>query len=90
MNLVGSTKAMVSCLPATRRVVETEDYLLIFINTVSVAVLKELIVLMMNMKTSGLLDDLKYASVLKEAHQPVRLESHTEGGDKDNGKENTN
>jgi hypothetical protein len=26
--------------------------------------------------------------VLKEAHQPVRLESHAEG-DKDNGEENT-
>jgi hypothetical protein len=55
---------------------------------VSVDVLKRLIILMLNMKTSGLLDDLKYASVLKEAHQPVRSESHTEGG-RDNGKENT-
>jgi hypothetical protein len=79
---------VVSCLPATCRIVEMEDHLLIFISTVSVDVLKKLIILMLNMKTSGLLDDLKYASVLKEARQPVRMESCTER-DRDNGKENT-
>jgi hypothetical protein len=79
---------VVGCLPATCRVVEMENHLLIFINTVSVAVLKRLVILMMDMKTSGLLDDLRYASVLKEAHQLVRMESHMEGG-RDNGKENT-
>jgi hypothetical protein len=42
-----------------------ENHLLIFISTVSVAVLKRLMILMMNLKTSGLLDDLKYISVLK-------------------------
>jgi hypothetical protein len=78
---------VVSCLPATCRVVEMENHLLIFVNTVSVAVLKRLIVLMMNMKTSGLLGDLKYASVLKESRQPIRLESNTKGN-KDNGREN--
>jgi DNA-binding Lrp family transcriptional regulator len=78
---------VVSCLPATCRVVEMEDHLLIFISTVFVAALKRLMILMMNMKTSGLLDDLKYASVLKEAHEPVRPESHTEG-DGENGREN--
>jgi hypothetical protein len=72
---------VVSCLPATCRVVEMENHLLIFVNTVSVAVLKRLIILMMNMQTSGLLDDLMYVSVLKEAHKPVQLESHTEGGE---------
>jgi hypothetical protein len=79
---------VVSCLPSTCRVMEMEDHLLIFISTISVAVLKRLIVLMMNMKTLGLLDDLKYASVLKEAHRPIRSKSHTEGG-RDNGKKNT-
>lgn len=79
---------VVSYLPATCRIVKMEDYLLIFINTVSAAVLNELIILMMNMKTSGLLEDLKYATVLKETHQPVRLESFTEEKDKNNGKEN--
>ena len=59
---------------------------MISIGTVSVAVLKRLMILMMDMKTSGLLDDLKYASVLKEACQPVRLEFHMEG-DQNNGKE---
>jgi hypothetical protein len=54
----------------------------------SVAVLKRVIILMMNMKTSGLLEDLMYVSVLKEDCQPVQPESHTEGG-KDNGKEYT-
>jgi hypothetical protein len=78
---------VMSCLPATCRVVEMGNHLLIFINTVSVAVLKKLVILMMNMKTSRLLDDLRYASVLKEAPQPVRLELHTEEEDKDNGKE---
>jgi hypothetical protein len=80
---------VVSCLPATCRVLEVENHLLIFVNTVSVAVLNNLIVLMMEMQTLGLLDDSKYTSVLKEAHQPVRLESHTKGKDKDNGEENT-
>ncbi|MBU7023687.1 MAG: hypothetical protein HXS40_05920 [Theionarchaea archaeon] len=79
---------VVSCLPATCRVVEMENHLLIFIGTVSVTALKKLMILMMGMKTSGLLDDLKYASVLKEAHQLVRFESHTKE-DKDDGKENT-
>jgi hypothetical protein len=79
---------VVSYLPATCRVVEMENHLLIFINTMSVAVLKRVIILMLNMKTSGLLEDLMYVSVLKEAHQPVQPESHTEGG-KDNGKEYT-
>jgi hypothetical protein len=79
---------VVSCLPATCRIVEMEDHLLIFVSTVSVAVLKRLVILMMNLKTSGLLDDLRCASLLREAHQPARLESHTEGG-RDNGKENT-
>jgi hypothetical protein len=79
---------VVSCLPATCRVVEMENHLLIFINTMSVDVLKRLIILMLNMKTSGLLDDLKYASVLKEAHQPVRSESCTEGS-RDKGEEYT-
>jgi hypothetical protein len=79
---------VVSCLPATCRVVEMENHLLIFIGTVSVAVLKKLVILMLNMKTLGLLDDLRHASWLKEAHKPVRSESHTEG-DEDNGKENT-
>jgi hypothetical protein len=79
---------VVSCLPVTCRVVEMKNHLLIFINTVSVDVLKRLIILMLNMKTSGLLDDLKYESVLKEDCQPVQPESHTEGG-KDNGKEYT-
>jgi hypothetical protein len=64
---------VVSCLPATCRIVEMKNHLLIFINMVSVAVFNELIILVMNMKTSGLLDDLKYASLLKEAHQPVPL-----------------
>jgi hypothetical protein len=63
----------VSCLPATCRVVEMEDHLLIFISTVSVAVLNNLVILVMNMKTSGLLDDLRYVSVLKETHRPVPL-----------------
>jgi hypothetical protein len=76
---------VVSCLPATCRIVEMKNHLLILISTVSVSVLKRLVILMMNMKTSGLLDDLRYASVLKEAHQPIRFESHTEG-DRDNGK----
>jgi hypothetical protein len=80
---------VMSCLPATCRVVEMENHLLIFINTVSVAILKKLIILMLNMKISRLLEDLKYASVLKEAHQPVQLESPTEEEDKDNGKEST-
>jgi hypothetical protein len=79
---------VVSCLPITCRIVETENHLLIFISTVSVDVLKKLIILMMNMKTSRLLEGLKYASVLKETHQPLRLESHVRGG-RDNGKENT-
>jgi hypothetical protein len=79
---------VVSCLPATCRIVEMKNHLLIFVNTVSVAVLNNLIILMMDMQTCWLLDDLKYASVLKGARQPVRLEFHTEGG-RDNGKENT-
>jgi hypothetical protein len=79
---------VVSCLPATCRIVEMEDHLLIFVSTVSVAVLKRLVILMMNLKTSGLLDDLKYTSLLKEAHQPLRLESQV-GGDRNNGKEST-
>jgi hypothetical protein len=78
---------VMGCLPATCRVVEMENHVLIFVNTVSVAVLKKLIILMMSMQTSGSLGDLKYASVLKEAHQPVRLESNTKE-DKDNGREN--
>jgi hypothetical protein len=78
---------VVSCLPATCRIVEMENHLLIFVSTVSVAVLDNLMILMMNMKTSRLLDDLKYASVLKEAHQLVRFESRTKGG-RDDGKEN--
>jgi DNA-binding Lrp family transcriptional regulator len=77
---------VVSCLPATCRVVEMENHVLIFIGTVSVAALKRLIILMIDMQTLGLLDDLRYASVLKGARQPVRLESHTRGG-RDNGKE---
>jgi hypothetical protein len=79
---------VMSCFPATCRVVEMENHLLIFVNTVSVAVLKKLVILMLNMKTSLLLESLKYASVLKETHQPLQLESHV-GRDKDNGKENT-
>jgi hypothetical protein len=79
---------VVSCLPATCRILEMESHLLIFVNTVSVAVLKKLIILMMNMKTSRLLESLEYASVLKETHQPLRLESHV-GGGRDNGKEST-
>jgi hypothetical protein len=78
---------VVSCLPATCSPVEMEDHLLISVNTVSVAVLKRLLILMMNMKTSGLLDDLKCASVLKEAHHPIRLESNT-GEGRDDGREN--
>jgi hypothetical protein len=39
-------------------------------------------ILMLGTKTSGLLDDLKHALVLKKANQPVQLESYTEG-DKD-------
>jgi hypothetical protein len=79
---------VVSCLPATCRIVEMEDRLLIFISTLSVDILKKLIILMMNMQTSGLLNDLRYVSVLKAAHLPVESESHTKG-DRDNEKENT-
>jgi hypothetical protein len=62
---------LMNCLPATCRVVEMGNHLLIFVNTGSVAVLKRLIILMMNMKTTGLLEELRYVSVLKEAYQPV-------------------
>jgi predicted transcriptional regulator len=79
---------VVSCLPVTCRVVEMENHLLIFVNTVSVAVLQKLMILMMSMKTSGLLDDLRYASVLEVAHQPVRLGSPAEE-DRNNRKECT-
>ncbi|MBU7022487.1 MAG: hypothetical protein HXS41_15675 [Theionarchaea archaeon] len=80
---------MASCLPATCHVVEMKNHLLILVNTVSVDVLKRLIILMLDMQTLGLLADLECASVLKEAHQPVHVESHIRGGGRDNRKECT-
>jgi hypothetical protein len=80
---------VVSCFPVTSCVVEMESHLLIFINTVSVSVLKKLGILMLDMKALELVDDLKYALALKEAHQPIQFKSHSKKEDENNGKENT-
>jgi hypothetical protein len=74
------------CLPVTPCIVETEHYLLVFVNTVSSSALKRLTDLVVDMKSEGLVRDVKYGLVLREAHNPIDFSPFMRKEEKDHGK----
>jgi hypothetical protein len=73
------------CLPVTPCIVETEHHLLILVNTVSSSALKRLTDLVVDMKSGGLVEDVKYGLVLQEAHPPVDFSPFIRKEAKDHG-----
>ncbi|MBU7022485.1 MAG: winged helix-turn-helix domain-containing protein [Theionarchaea archaeon] len=74
-------------LPVTPRIVETENHLMVFVSTASSSALKELTDLIVDMKTEGLVEDVKYGLVLQEAHRPIDFAPFIEEEERDHGKE---
>jgi hypothetical protein len=75
-----------SCLPVTPCIVETEHHLLVLVNTVSPSTLKRLTDLIVDMKTEGLVRDVKYGLMLRETHPPIDISPFIRKEEKDNGK----
>jgi hypothetical protein len=73
------------CLPVTPRIVETEHHLLVFVNTMSSSALKRLTDLIVDMKSGGLVEDVKYGLVLQEAHPPIDFSPFIRKEAKDHG-----
>ena len=74
-----------SCLPVTPCIVETERHLLVLANTISSSALKRLTDLIVDMKSEGLVEDMKYGLVLREAHPPIDFSPFIRKEEKDHG-----
>ncbi|MBU7024989.1 MAG: hypothetical protein HXS40_12580 [Theionarchaea archaeon] len=74
-----------SCLPVTPTIIETEHHLLVLVNTTSSSILKRLTDLIVDMKTEGLVEDVKYGLVLREAHPPIDFSPFIRKEEKDHG-----
>jgi hypothetical protein len=66
--------------------VETGHYLLVFVNTISSSALKRLTDLIVDMKSGGLVEDVKYGLVLREAHPPIDFSPFIRKEEKGHGK----
>jgi hypothetical protein len=74
-----------SCLPVTPCIVVTGHHVLVFVNTVSSSALKRLADLIVDMKSEGLVEDVKYGMVLQEAHPPIDFSPFIRKEEKDHG-----
>jgi hypothetical protein len=74
------------CLPVTPCIVETGHHLLVFVNTVSSSTLKRLTDLVVDMKSEGLVRDVKYGLMLRETHRPIDFSPFIKKEEKDHGK----
>jgi hypothetical protein len=74
-----------SSLPVTPCIVETGHHLLVFVNTISSSALKRLTDLIVDMKSEGLVEDVKYGLVLQEAHPPIDFSPFIRKEAKDHG-----
>jgi hypothetical protein len=74
-----------SCLPVTPCIVKTEHHLLVFVNTISSSTLRKLTDLIVDMKSDGLVEDVKYGMVLQEAHPPIDFSPFIRKEEKDHG-----
>ncbi|MBU7015816.1 MAG: winged helix-turn-helix domain-containing protein [Theionarchaea archaeon] len=74
-----------SCLPVTPCIVETEHHLLVFVHTISSSALKRLADLIIDMKSGGLVEDVRYGLVLREAHPPIDFSPFIKKEEKDHG-----
>jgi hypothetical protein len=67
-------------------IVETGHHLLVFVNTVSSSTVKRLTDLVVDMKSEGLVRDVKYGQVLRETHRPIDFSPFIKKEEKDHGK----
>ena len=75
-----------SCLPVTPCIVETEHHLLVSVNTLPSSALKRLTDLIVDMKSGGLVKDVKYGLVLRETHPPFEFNPFIKEEEKSHGK----
>jgi hypothetical protein len=75
-----------SCLPVTPCIMETGHHVLVFVNTISSSALKRLTDLIVDMKSGGLVEEVKYGLVLREAHPPIDFSPFVRKEEKDHGK----
>ncbi|MBU7038649.1 MAG: hypothetical protein HXS52_12025 [Theionarchaea archaeon] len=75
-----------SCLPVTPCIMETGHHLLVSVTTISSSALKRLTDLIVDMKSGGLVKDVKYGLVLREAHPPFEFSPFIKKEEKDHGK----
>ncbi|MBU7022516.1 MAG: hypothetical protein HXS41_15820 [Theionarchaea archaeon] len=75
-----------SFLPVTPCIVETEHHLLVCVSTVSSSALKRLTDLIVDMKSGGLVEDVRYGLALREAHPPIDFSPFIRKEERDYGK----